>query len=125
MEQHFKGLSNPNGFAFYNGSACPIVLRYEVGFPQLANDMLESGLRMGISLKQQGINYKKQMDLLESTLTRLCDGKGYTQEIVDKFCDYFEKGEAELMSVWYMDVIALEKLKVIKNDNRNGMLYVK
>ena len=124
MEQHLKGLSNPNGLAFYNGTAYPTVCMYDMDFPKEANDMIVSGLKMGVSLKQQGIDYKTQMDLLEGTLNRLSNGKPVTKEVITKFCEYFERDESLLMAIWYMDVIALEKLKVIKNDNMNGMSYV-
>tara|TARA_R110002110_G_scaffold385516_1_gene597122 strand:+ start:133 stop:585 length:453 start_codon:yes stop_codon:yes gene_type:complete len=124
-ERQIQGLSTPNGLAFYNGTAYPNVCMIDCDFPKAANDMIVSGLKMGVSLKQQGIDYKKQMDLLEGTLNRLSNGKQITKEVITKFCEYFEQDESLLMSCWYMDVIALEKLKVIKNDNFNGMSYVK
>lgn len=119
-----KGLCNPNGLAFYNGTAYPNVPMHDCDFQKAANDMLVLGLKMGVSLKQQGIDYKKQMDLLEGTLNRLSNGKQITHKVIKKFCEYFEKEEDYLINVWYMDVIALEKLKVIKNDNFNGMSYM-
>ena len=123
MEQ-LKSFSNPNGLAYYNGTAYPVVRQGLVNFKKLTNDMIVAGLKNGVSLKQQGIDYKKQMDLMERTLNRLSNGNMITQMVVDNFCKYFEKDEDELFVIWYMNVIALEKLKVIKNDHMNGMLYM-
>ena len=119
-----ESLSNPNGLAYYNGTACPFISMVDMDFIKNTNDMIVLGLKMGVSLKQQGIDYKNQMDLMEDTLNRLSNGKELTKKVLKKFCEYFEKRQSELCIVWYMNVIALEKLKVIKNDNMNGMTYM-
>jgi len=123
MEQ-LKSFSNPNGLAYYNGTAFPVVSSADMDFIKQTNDMIVAGLKNGVSLKQQGIDYKEQMDLLESTLNRLSNGNMVTPNIVNNFCEYFGKTEGELFVIWYMNVIALEKLKVIKNDRMNGMMYM-
>ena len=58
-------LSNPNGLAYYNGTACPFISMADMDFIKNTNDMIVLGLKMGVSLKQQGIDYKKQMDFME------------------------------------------------------------
>ena len=117
-------MNNPNGLAFYNGTAFPFIASGNREFPKLANQMLVDGLKAGISLQQQGEDYKKQMDLLEATLNTISGGEMVSQSHINRWATQIGRDEDYLMYVWYMDVIALEKLKIIKNDEKNGMMYL-
>jgi len=113
-----------NGQAFYKGTAFPLITEVDCEFPKKAQEMMVKGLKHGISLAQQGKEYKEQMDLMESTLCDIAKGQMITQNHINTWCKKMGTDEDTLMDIWYMNVIALEKLKVIKSDNMNGMLYM-
>jgi len=116
--------NNPNGLAFYNGTAFPIVSTSDMSFPKMSYAMIVLGLRDGVSLQQQGKDYKQQMDHMEGELCKITKGEMIKQCHINKWCKGLGQTEDELMFLWYLNVIALEKLKVIKNDNMNGMMYI-
>ena len=107
-------IGNPNGLAFYNGTSCPLQPQSDMHYPDVAQEMMVDGLKSGLTLKEQGDIYKEQMDVMESRLNIISDGKMVTQKHIDEWCEHNHLDEDTMMSLWYINVISLEKLKVIK-----------
>ena len=66
------------------------------------------------------------MVILEKTLTECCGGRGKTgsAKFTAKWARKCKLTEEELSMTWYTNVYILLKLKVIVNDEMNGMLFV-
>ena len=124
--QHLNAHYNPNGLAYYKGTALPNVPTEDLDFQTQSNDMIALGLQRGVSLKQQGIHYKNQLDLMQSTLCRYACGLQIKPWVFEKVCEHFKMEEQELIRVWYLNVIALDNLNIIKSDDDiiNGIIYM-
>ena len=111
---------------FYKGTAFPQVVdapNLEAEMMKNATEMIVLGLKHGVSMEQQKKDYKEQLDLMEQ---RLCDearNKIMDEGVIDRAMvslgiesrDYF-------YSTWCLNICALLKMKVIKDDNENGIL---
>lgn len=95
---------------FYKGTMGPMRIFSEEGLDMmynLSNDMIKEGLKHGFSLKEQGEDYKNQLDVLENKL--------YNSETLDQ----------EESLLYWLNVLALIKLKIISNDDMNGINVMK
>ena len=96
---------------FYKGTACPMVFYSENVVKQItenANEMIKLGLKHGVRLPEQINDYIEQLNIMENMLFQ-ADKK--------KACPL---NEYELTMYW-LNVLALTKLKVIANDDMNGL----
>lgn len=115
----------PNGLSYFNGTSCPIVYSQKYDLERLANERLKT------LLKDEPINEIKkriyeQMVHFEKTFAIICDGKPATPEMVEEWISVHKESEGKpgwLFFYWYTNVYILLKLKVINNDNMNGMQF--
>ena len=110
---------------FYNGTA----FHQMVDAPDLeekmiknANEMIVLGLKHGVSLEEQKKDYKEQLDLMEQTLCDTAQGKMMDADTIDRAAKKMCISIDTFYSMWCLNICALLKMKVIKNDNDNGML---
>lgn len=99
--------------AFYKGTACPLIIYNEKHMNDIINmshKMIKNGLIYGHSLEEQIVDYINQLSYMEKLL---CEEhkKGNDKQPLDE----------EMLPIYWMNVIALLKLKVLKNDDMNGL----
>lgn len=116
-----------NGHSYFNGTPCPIVDAEFVDYEKHANDMIKNMLKDGWTLDRIGVEVHKQMIDFEMNLTRICGGKGSStnEDKVREWLDFTGFDEHQMNMLWYINVYTLLKLKVIENDDNNGMLFRK
>ena len=105
---------------YYKGTCFPITTQPHLldNFAECALSMIKDGLKMGDSLEEQKKYYKEQLDTIENTLCKTNNDPIKASFILNK--------EIELLqSTWILNILALLKLKVIKNDEMNGYLIIK
>ena len=111
---------------FYNGTAFPQMVDapdLEEKMIKNANEMIVLGLKHGVSLEEQKKDYKEQLDLMEQTLCDTAQGKMMDDASIDRAWVILGlKDRQHFYNLWCLDVCALLKMKVIKNDNENGIL---
>ena len=110
---------------FYNGTAFPQMVDapdLEEKMIKNANEMIVLGLKHGVSLEEQKNDYKEQLDLMEQTLCDTAQGKMMDADTIDRAAKKMCISIDTFYSMWCLNICALLKMKVIKNDNDNGML---
>ena len=118
---------------FYKGTAFPLGI---IGknickdlFMKTANIMIVAGLQNGHSIEEQKVHYKKQLDKMESELCKLSGGKRLnnkqTKSVIDTLSKRMNMSIDAISTLWYLNVSALLKLKVIEDDNMNGFITMK
>ena len=117
-------LATPNGLSYFNGTACPIVSMNYIPFEKISMDILKAGLKE-YSLNELKNIHLKQMTDMENLLIKVCkrDNGVSTKRNIKKWLKQMNKDEARAEMLWYSNVYILLKLKVIKNDNNNGMMF--
>lgn len=115
---------NKNGLSYFNGTPCPIVINDFIDYKSMANDMIMEGFKAGYSIDDQKIlNYQQMVDM-EKLLDEICGDEATTDENIEKWCDIMGLDGHTVNMIWYCNVYILLKLKVIKNDENNGMLFL-
>ena len=117
--------STPTLMTFWRGTPFPQTIKCNPEeWQQSATDMIKLGLQHDVSLAQQIEGYTEQLNGMESWMCKQPQGLGLesTKKILKKMQTEFGMSVGELQSLWYLNVFALLKLKVIENDNDNGML---
>lgn len=114
----------PNGLSYFNGTPCPIISNNKIPFESIAMDIIKAGLKE-YSLNQLKDIHFKQMEDMESSLSNICKkDKGLTtKKNIKKWLKENNASEGRTEMLWYTNVYILLKLKVIKNDNMNGMIF--
>ena len=118
-------LATPNGLSYFNGTACPIVSMNYIPFEKIAMDVLKAGLKE-YSLNELKNIHLQQMTDMENLLIKVCkrDNGVSTKRNIKKWLKQMNnRDEARAEILWYSNVYILLKLKVIKNDNNNGMMF--
>ena len=118
-------LTTPNGLSYFNGTACPIVSMNYIPFEKIAMDVLKAGLKR-YSLNELKNIHLQQMTDMENLLIKICkkDNGVSTERNIKKWLNKLNnQTEAGAEALWYTNVYILLKLKVIKNDNNNGMMF--
>jgi len=88
-----------------------------------AKEMIVLGMKHGVSMEQQKKDYKDQMDLMEKTLFDEAKGKMMDKHIIKRAMRKLGISDIEYFcSTWCLNICALLKMKVIENDENNGML---
>ena len=118
-------LATPNGLCYFNGTACPIVSMNYIPFEKIAMDILKAGLKE-YSLNELKNIHLQQMTDMENLLIKVCknDNGVTTDKNIKKWLKQMNnQTEAGAEILWYSNVYILLKLKIIKNDNNNGMMF--
>ena len=118
-------LATPNGLSYFNGTACPIVSMNYIPFEKISMDILKAGLKE-YSLNELKNIHLKQMTDMENLLIKVCkrDNGVSTKRNIKKWLKQMNnRDEARAEILWYSNVYILLKLKGIKNDNNNGMMF--
>lgn len=115
---------------FYKGTQFPIALVGENTAQEIiknANEMIIMGLRNNISLEEQKKDYKKQLDMIEQKLFDIgsTQNKSKIKKGLTNIAKYFNSTIDDIHSMWMLNVCALLKLKVIENDNMNGLMTIR
>ena len=119
---------------YYKGTAFPIILEDENIAECMmynANEMITMGLRYNVSLTQQKKDYKEQLDLIEGKMFEIIGNKSVSnKKELNKYLKIIAehlgvRNKNSLQSLWTLNICALLKLKVIENDNMNGILKYK
>jgi len=115
---------------FYKGTQFPIALVGENTAQEIiknANEMIIMGLRNNISLEEQKKAYKKQLDMIEQKLFDIgsTQNKSKIEKGLTNIAKYFNSTIDDIHSLWMLNVCALLKLKVIENDDMNGLLTIR
>ena len=125
--------------AFYKGTSiqCPYV--DADGYMKLthkgSNHVMVESLKADCSLETQKKMYIKQLDAIEKGLCKYqgIHGLGYEMKGDDVWKWLDEVGQLSglnvtgkmVLALWFMNIAALLKLKVIENDDKNGWLVTK
>jgi len=120
-------MSQNNVLFFYKGSCTPSVItgeNEEEAVMKFAKDMIVQGLRFGESLEQQKADYVQQLDVMEQALFDAQKAGWMNYKMFKKACKSVNKMEDTFHSLWSLNICALLILKVIKNDDRNGVLRI-
>lgn len=84
---------------------------------------IETGLRMGISLQEQIKDYKNQLDIIENLWYEGELKYGNDENLrIDYIVNNFGYDMDTIISIWFINIASLLKLKVIKNDDLNGFV---
>ncbi len=116
----YNDIFEKNGFIasiFYKGTACPCHMLREDDLKDIINnasEMIMTGLKFNVSLPEQIKDYTEQLNHMENKLVQ-AETNGIKSCPLD---------ESE-MAVYWLDVIALIRLKVLVNDNMNGLRVMK
>ena len=123
-----------NTLFFYKGSAFPIA-NYKENVGEitmgLANEMIVTGLKSGFSMEDQKRDYKLQLDAMEQAIWDNTTDSRNAYDTLDKAIESLNalglkiRGYDEFHTMWSLNVCALLKMKVINNDNDNGILTTK
>ena len=104
---------------FYKGTS----LQYDTEFYDKilhnASEMIQNGLKAGLSRKTQIQDYIEQLDFLEQSIVD-CKTSYTTRDIRDLWGDQYK----QYFSIWILDILALLELGGLKNDNMNGTLFL-
>ena len=116
--------ANPNGLSYFNGSLCPIISNNYIPYESIAMDILKEGLKKYPLNKLKALHLRQMKDM-ESSLLNICKkDKGLTtKKNIKKWLKEMNLGEGQTAMLWYTNVYILLKLKVIKNDDMNGMMF--
>ena len=88
--------------------------------------MIILGMRMGVSMEQQKIDYKEQLDLIEETFCEISQGRAMDENTLKTAVKILKANSVdELYAMWCLNICALLKMKVIKDDCNNGILRMK
>ncbi len=115
---------------FYKGTQFPIALVGENTAQEIiknANEMIIMGLRMNISLEEQKKDYKEQLDMIEQKLFDIgsTQNKSKIKKGLTNIAKYLNSTIDDIHSMWMLNVCALLKMKVIENDNMNGLMTIR
>ena len=109
---------------FYNGTCFPV--SSDCPHEQMmekAKEMIVLGMRHGVSMEEQKKDYKEQMDLMEKTLYDEARGKMIDELIIKRTMRKLGISKIEFFhSTWCLNICALLKMKVIENDENNGIM---
>ena len=113
---------------FWKGTAFPVVQYddYEL-YMKNANDMILTGLQMGVSIEEQVNDYKSQLDYMEGLLRKyqFQAHSNSGEEAMKRMCKEMGETDIKIKSIWCLNICALFVLKKIKNDNMYGFLHMK
>ena len=123
MATDFQMASGPNGLSYFNGTCCPVVSGDFIDYKAKADKLLVNMLKGGETLSSIGKGIYEQMEMMEKTLSDICAGKPTTNKKIKRWCQVVGLDHGGIHIIWYMNVYILLKLKLIKNDEMNGMLY--
>ena len=98
-------LTNPNGLFYFNGSgaACPIISETCMDYEKVAMDILKGGLHH-YSLNELKDTHFKQMEMMESTLSQVCDGGMTTPTNIDNWVHKMKMDISRASILWYTNV---------------------
>jgi hypothetical protein len=117
---------NPSVLFFYNGTSFPQLVDVpdlDLKMAESAKNMIELGLKHGVSLAEQKKDYKEQLDRMEQFLCEEARGNEMDDASIDRAMVRLGfANRQKFYSMWCLNICALIKMKVIKNDNENGIL---
>ena len=104
---------------FYKGTSLPYDTEfYDKVLPNVS-EMIQNGLKEGLSRKTQIQDYIEQLDFLEQSIVN-CKTQYTTRDIQIHWGDQWK----EYFTVWILNILALLELGVLKNDNMNGTMFL-
>ena len=86
--------------------------------------MILLGMRQGVSMKQQKADYIEQLDMMEHALVTAANGGLLTKNAILKAAESVGQTADKFYYWWCLDICALIKMKVLKNDNMNGIMRI-
>jgi hypothetical protein len=116
-------METENGYSYFNGTACPIVFTKFVDYKKTANEILVDALNNGLCINDLRKIHLEQMVDMEKCLSEICGVHSANTDYITRWCETMGMEEEQANFIWYTNVYILLKLKVIENDNMNGMLY--
>ena len=123
--EHFK---NKSVSFYYKGTAHPVVVDIpdlDVYMMKMANKMIVDGMKCGDSIEKQKIYYKEQLDYWEKTIYEQASGGEITEDVLERVANILKISKDSFYNMWCLNICALLKLKVINDDNNNGILCVR
>ena len=107
---------------FYKGTSLQFPYEQRDELIALWESTIVCGLRSGVSIEQQKINCKEDLDELEEWIVGMVGGKEYDNNDIQ---NKIGKKDFKLISwLWGLNVVCGLKLKVINNDNMNGHQFI-
>tara|TARA_R110000824_G_scaffold399311_1_gene604654 strand:- start:1219 stop:1605 length:387 start_codon:yes stop_codon:yes gene_type:complete len=118
---------------FYKGTTFPQHLKLNDKKWKEMNTLWEqcliNGLKAGVSLEQQAEDYFQQMNKIEEFLCKWHKNNNKNSQNIKKLKrdinNTFNKSMDYIMSIWYMDIYMLLRLKKIENNNDYGWVFIK
>jgi hypothetical protein len=108
---------------FYNGTAFPIAIQSNLEEQKKqVEEMIMLGLKTGVSLKEQIKDYKEQLDKIEACLYKHCNPS--SAKGLKKVEQELGRNEDSILAIWQINILALLRLKAIKDDDNNGTINI-
>jgi hypothetical protein len=106
-----------------NGTAFPIAIQSDLEEQKKqVEEMILLGLKTGVSLKEQIKDYKEQLDKIEACLYKHCNPS--SAKGLKKVEQELGRNEDSILAIWQINILALLRLKAIKDDDNNGTINI-
>jgi gamma-glutamylcysteine synthetase len=103
----------------------PMMWLDEADAMKLAKEQLELGIRMsGMSLMEQKKDYFEQLELIEDTLNKYCNGVE-AKKGMKKVSKILNQPVKTIYSMWCINICCLLILKAIPDDDMYGIMKIK
>ena len=107
----------------YKGTTMPMMWLKEQDAMNSAREQLELGLRMSnISLSEQSDDYKNQLNKIEECMYKYCNPS--SEEGIKKVAKVCGQSVEHLYGLWCINICCLLILKIIPDDNMNGIMTI-
>lgn len=107
---------------FYNGTAiCGYDMENYNELNKSSYQMIKHGLKCGKSLEQQKKDYKEQLDAWENEISKY---PIVNLNVIRLVAKKFDMEIGDFLFHFNINILALLRLKVIKNDDNNGTLFI-
>lgn len=115
---------------FYKGTPFPRQGLIEEEVMKSAREMIVLGLRTGHSLKQQAKKYLAQLNFMEKTLCKYSTEPSFNKAMENVYKDIknssMNQGNPDLIyGIWSLNICALIIMKVLPDDDKNGIMTFK
>lgn len=110
---------------YYKGTGVemPIAVGNHTKIIELGESTIEKGLSMGVSRKLQRKQIKEDLDEMAAFLVNSFGGREWDGEDLKRLLGPTEY--KNFVTKWSINVVSGLKLNVIKNDEKNGHLFIK
>jgi len=107
---------------YYKGTMLQMPFVYKKELINMFESTIINGLINGATIAEQRVSIIEDLDIMEQYI---CEQWGNKKYDINKFEQLIGKEKYEKMCAkWGINIICALKLKIIKNDNDNGYMFV-